>query len=176
MDTGYKKPRKRKRKPSPNPPGRPPGRLNTRTIEQQLIAEMDAARPGRALAKDRLEYAMNLFYGIMQATKPTITADGKMTIAKKPDSPAAKKLEEFYRAGKYMMEAANGLISFQSPRLSAMQIAPPRQETKRMSFTLNIFDNDGTKAETIVDGVRQIEGRAEEPTAIEQLISDEAGG
>jgi hypothetical protein len=60
----------------------------------------------------------------------------------------------FFDAAKLLRDCAGMVAQYESPKLSAIAIAPPaRKEVTRM--TIRIFDDKGNKVEERIDGVRQ---------------------
>ncbi len=92
------------------------------------------ARPLRDLARVGAQ--------LLACTLP-VTEDGKLKRKGNPE-----ECLKWYRA---LKDVAAEIAQYESPRLSAIAIAPPQRAT-RQSVTVRIFDSKGTQLDEIVDG------------------------
>jgi hypothetical protein len=121
--------------------GRKKGTPNKRTKKAQLRADFELyERGGIKLARDRLSEVMNFFAGLMDFYAPVRDENGKLVIT-------PEDMAEFRSAADMVVRAATALIPYQSPRLTAIAIAPPPspavEQSKHVTISVNIFDDKG---------------------------------
>jgi hypothetical protein len=134
------RPRKSRAKPGAKR-GRPKGAKNLLTIERELQAKLVS---GEELAKTWLIEAMQIAGRMMRRYSP-IDQNGQTR--------KGGDVEKFYRACDLVTRTAVPLLPFQSPRLSAVAIAPaPASEAQRTRVTVNIFDQHGRLEPSTIDG------------------------
>src|SRR3954471_6569299 len=113
--------------------GRKRGSKNKATKLMERAAKLDLAkRTGEKLAVDLLRDTANLAAQAIQIVKPY-------------DDEGAKRktgdLEKFFRYAALLKDCAIPLAQYESPRLSAVAIAPP-QRKEYTRITLNVFEDD----------------------------------
>jgi hypothetical protein len=132
------RPRKSRAKPGAKR-GRPKGAKNLLTLERELQAKLDG---GEELAKTWLVETMQIAGRMMRRYCP---------IDQNGNKRAGGDVEKFYRACEMVTRTAVPLLPFQSPRLSAVAIAPaPPQRITRVRCT--ILDEHGRLVSSTVDG------------------------
>jgi hypothetical protein len=133
--------------------GRRAGTPNKRTEARRTEAQYNAAkRDGMKLGLDWLRDTALLAAQMVEATRP-LTADGKPTNTDRP--------HECLAWAKLLQSVAADITQYESPKLSAVAIAPPARSERTM-MTIRIFEDDKLVDE-VVDGVpKMIEGKAVE--------------
>jgi hypothetical protein len=126
--------------------GRAKGTKNKATIERELIAAEIAKRQmtraqehGRELAVEVLERFMKIFEGAARVHRPVTDEEVK---AGKDPNPMGD-WEKFRSWARDCVDCAKALAQYQSPRFSAIAIAPTPQidESARIRrFSLTIFE------------------------------------
>jgi hypothetical protein len=129
-------------KGKPKTGGRRRGVKNKRTLGME--AALTAKREGVKLGVDYLREMAALSTQLVEATRPR-EVDGEMK---------AGDLQECSKWIKMLTNVAALLAQYESPRLSAMAVAPPQRETYQR-MTLRVFDSKGNKRNEIDDGERQ---------------------
>jgi hypothetical protein len=130
--------------------GRPKGAKNLLTLERELQAKLDG---GEELAKTWLVETMQIAGRMMRRYCP---------IDQNGNKRAGGDVERFYRACELLAKTAVPLLPFQSPRLSAVAIAPA-PPPPRTTVRVTIFDQDGRLESSTVDG-EEVELPAPEDT------------
>jgi hypothetical protein len=134
--------------------GRKAGGRNRATIEKaeiaaKMIAEA-AGRPGRALAKHKLEEFAEMFAGVAAAFQPVGTGPGGAVTG--PDMETwGKSFKEplFEKYAKLASKCFGEVADFQSPRMGTVQVPAPPPDNRgpnKKKFTVGIFDGQGRKA------------------------------
>jgi hypothetical protein len=136
------------RKPgTPRTGGRKKGTPNKKTVALKEALRLNwnkAKREGGSLGVDYLrELALNAVQ-IVQATMP-LREDGEIKRAGDP--------EECLKWSRLLKEVAAEIAQYESPRLSAVAVAPPQKST-RQTVTVRVFDSKGTQLDEYVDGER----------------------
>jgi hypothetical protein len=120
--------------------GRPKGAKNLLTIERELQAKLAG---GEELARTWLVETMQIAGRLMRRYCP---------IDRKGNRRAAGDVKKFYRAAELITRTAVPLLPFQSPRLSAVAIAPATPSDERVSIQCTLFDEHGARVRSISGG------------------------
>ena len=120
-------------------PGRPKGAKNLLTLERELQAKLDG---GEELAKTWLVETMQIAGRMMRRYCP---------IDQNGNERASGDVEKFYRACELVTRTAVPLLPFQSPRLSAIAIAPAPPD-QRTTVRVTILNQDGRLEYSDLDG------------------------
>jgi hypothetical protein len=144
------RPRRSRAKPGAKR-GRPKGAKNLLTLERELQAKLDG---GEELAKTWLVETMQIAGRMMRRYCP---------IDQNGNKRAGGDVEKFYRACELVTRTAVPLLPFQSPRLSAVAIAPAPPPHHRIRVRCTILDEHGRLVSSTVDG-EEVELPAPEDT------------
>lgn len=141
-------------KPGERRGGRAKGQSNRATIERAKIAEKilaeQAGKPGRSLAKDKLEEFAEMFAGLAGAFQPTGTGpNGLVTPADMEVWIKSPREPMFEKYAKLAAKCFSDVADFQSPKMGTVQVPAPPPSSRgqvQKKFTLGIFDGQGRPA------------------------------
>jgi hypothetical protein len=132
--------------------GRQKGRKNKATELRERYALLAGTKAGDKLGVEWLKETSRYAGQLMAATRP-LDDEGKLRDQWDP--------ELYFKATGMLTAAAEKLAQYESPKLSAIAIAPPQRETTQR-VTIRIFDHKGNKLKEIGDDgpePLQIEGK-----------------
>jgi hypothetical protein len=139
----------------PKTGGRRRGVKNKRTLAKEAAATSALGKRAEIkLAVDWLRDTAMLAAQIVEATRP---------VDEKGNERKGGNAEECLKWAKFLHGVAADLAQYESPKLSAVAIAPPPR-TECTTMTVSIFDQKGELLNKIVDGTpaRAIEGQVHE--------------
>lgn len=146
-------------KPGERRGGRAKGKKNRATIERAAVAEKliaeAAGKPGRALAKHRLEEFADMFGGLAGAFQPIGTGPNKEVTAQDMELWGKSYREPlFEKYAKLAAKCFSDVADYQSPKMGTVQVAAPPPDNRgpvTKKFTIAIFDGQGRPAPRHID-------------------------